>query len=80
MNIIILVLRLKLTNISCHLFRAYFRKISGHDAVVKRVEHAHEPRVHPSRGLRVEDKVESHKGGKHCEVAKDANNVANFVD
>ena len=71
---------LKLTNISCHFFRAYFREISGHDAVVQGVEHAHQPRVHPGRRLRVEDKVESHEGSEHCEVAKDADNVADFVD
>ena len=68
------------TNISCHLFGAYFGKVPGHDPVVQRVEHAHQPRVHPRRRLRIEDKVESHEGGEHGEVSEHADDVADLVD
>ncbi len=72
--------RVKLTDIGGHLFRADFRKVPRHDPVVESVEHADQPRVHPRRGLHVEDEVEAHEGRHHGEVAKYSGAVAHFVN
>ncbi len=71
--------RVKLTDVGGHLFRADFRKVPRHDPVVESVEHADQPRVHPRRGLHVEDEVEAHEGRHHGEVAKYSGAVAHFV-
>ena len=70
---------MKLTNISCHFFGADLSKVSGHDAVVERVEHTHQPGVHPGGRFGIEDEVEAEERGHHREVAKYSQAVAHFV-